>query len=261
MNRYSGLPLMSKELFFLCEPVQFKPGIKIYPPTVKDVVANEKFGQYSRLLTYSQEEVEDEFLEAKKSLEKYPTPFEFLLNNSYHNKQYEQYCKEAFMFFIHEEVSFLYEQKTIIIGSIQEVLKNATSIDDLVMLKEEEFFDFQNILRELIGKKKVAKPNPNEDPRIAEIKRKSRRAEKLKAKQSAKNKGEGISLYTTLVSICCMGLGITPLNIGEMSYVALEAILRKYQEKEKYQLDIDSLLAGADSKKVKPKYWIRNFED
>jgi hypothetical protein len=83
----------------------------------------------------------------------------------------------------------------------------------------------------------------------------------LKAKQTAKGKGEGITLYTTLVSICCMGLGITPLNIGEMSYVALEAILRKYQEKEKYELDIDSLLAGADSKKVKPKYWIRNFED
>jgi hypothetical protein len=31
-----------------------------------------------------------------------------------------------------------------------------------------------------------------------------------------------------------MGLGITPLNIGEMSYVALESIMRKYQEKEKY---------------------------
>ena len=46
-----------------------------------------------------------------------------------------------------------------------------------------------------------------------------------------------------------------------MSYVAFEAILRKYQEKEKYELDIKSLLAGADSKKIKPKYWIRNFED
>jgi hypothetical protein len=31
-----------------------------------------------------------------------------------------------------------------------------------------------------------------------------------------------------------MGLGITPLNIGEMSYVAMESIIRKYQEKEKY---------------------------
>jgi hypothetical protein len=37
-----------------------------------------------------------------------------------------------------------------------------------------------------------------------------------------------------LVSICCMGIGITPLNIGEMSYTALESIVKKYQDKEKY---------------------------
>ena len=149
----------------------------------------------------------------------------------------------------------------IVVGNIQEVLKTAQSIEDLIVISEEDFFDFQNAIRDCLGKKTVEKPDPNIDPRIAEIKRKARRAERLKAKQAAKNKGEGISLYTTLVSICCMGLGITPLNIGEMSYVALEAILRKYQEKEKYELDIDSLLAGADSKKIRPKYWIRNFEE
>lgn len=251
---------MSKEQFFICKPVQFKPGINIYPPSVEDVITNEFFGHYNRLLTYSQEEVEDEFLEAKKTLDKYPTPLEFMLNNSYHNKQYETLCKEAFKFFIHEEVNFLYDQKMIVVGNIEEILKTVKSLDELVVIKEEEFFNFQNAIRECVGKKTVEPPITDEDPRIAEIKRKARYRDKLKAKQAAKGK-DGISLYTTLVSICCMGLGITPLNIGEMSYVALEAILRKYQEKEKYQLDIDSLMAGADSKKVKPKYWIRNFED
>ena len=129
------------------------------------------------------------------------------------------------------------------------------------MIKEEEYFDFQNAIRACLGRKAAEKPQVDLNPKIAEIKRKARRAERLRAKQAAKGKGDGISLYTILVSICCMGLGITPLNIGEMSYVAIEAILRKYQEKEKYQLDIESLLAGADSKKIKPKYWIRNFEE
>ena len=251
---------MSKELFFICEPAEFKPGIKIYPPTVREVITNERYGIYGRLLTYSQEEVEDEFVEAKKTLEKYPTPIEFMLNNSYHNKEYARRCKEAFKFFIHEEVTFLYEQKMIVVGDIQETLKTIKTIDDLVMIREEEFFNFQNAIRECIGKKPVEPPNPNEHPKIKEMKRKARYRDKVKAKNAAKSK-DGISLFTTLVSICCMGLGITPLNIGEMSYIALESILRKYQEKEKYQLDIDSLLAGADSKKIKPKYWIRNFEE
>jgi hypothetical protein len=133
-------------------------------------------------------------------------------------------------------------------------------VNDLVLLTEDEYFNFQNAIRECIGKKPIEPPNPNEHPRIKEMKRKARYRDRVKEKQLAKSK-DGISMFTSLVSICCMGLGITPLNIGEMSYIAMDSILRKYQEKEKYQLDIDSLLAGADSKKVKPKYWIRNFEE
>ena len=260
MNRSSILPPMNKEAFFIGEPVEFKTGIKIYPPKVKDVFLNERYFVYGRLLTYSQEEVEDEFLEAKQNLDTYPSPFDFLLNNAYHHKEYEQHCKEAFKFFLHQDVTFLYQQKAILIGELEEILKSAKSLDDLTLISEEDFFDFQNVIRESIGRKQESRPDPNMHPKIKEMRRRARYRDKVKAKQAAKGK-DGISLYTMVVSICCMGLGITPLNIGEMSYCALESIMRKYQEKEKYQLDIDSLLAGADSKKIKPKYWIRNFEE
>ena len=133
---------MSKELFFLCEPCEFKPGIKIYPPKIKEIVTNENFGIYSRLLTYSQEEIEDEYIEAQKELDEYPTPLEFLLNNSYHNSDYEAKCKEAFRFFLHEDVVFLYEYKIIVIGNIEEVIKTVNSLDDLITLSETNFFDF-----------------------------------------------------------------------------------------------------------------------
>jgi hypothetical protein len=147
-----------------------------------------------------------------------------------------------------------------LIGDAKEVISKAKTVNDLVLLTEDDFFNFQNAIRECIGKKPIEPPNPNEHPRIKEMKRKARYRDRVKEKQMAKSK-DGISMFTSLVSICCMGLGITPLNIGEMSYIAMNSILRKYQEKEKYQLDIDSLLAGADSKKIKPKYWIRNFEE
>ena len=251
---------MSKEKFFLGQPCLFKETIQVFPPLVRDVVSNQSYSIYCQVLTYSQEEIEDEFVEAHRELDLYPTPIEFLLSNSYHNKNYEKVAKEAFKFFIHQEVNFFYEQKMIVVGNLEEILKTISSIDDLVVIKEADFFDFQNLIRQSIGKKEVEPPNPNEHPRIKEMKRKARYRDRVKAKQAAKSK-DGISLFTTLVSICCMGLGITPLTIGEMSYVAMENILKKYQEKEKYELDIQSLLAGADSKKVKPKYWIRNFEE
>jgi hypothetical protein len=127
-------------------------------------------------------------------------------------------------------------------------------------LSEEDFFDFQNCVREVIGVKKIVpepSPDPNEDPRITEIKRRARERDRIKAKQGNKN---GLSFSTCLVAICCMGIGITPLNIGELSYASIGPIMNMMQEKEKYDIDVRSLLAGADSKKIKPKYWIRNKE-
>ena len=254
---------MSKEAFFIGAPVEFKPGVSVYPPTTREVITTPQYGVYGRILTYSQEEVEDEFLADKQELKTYPTPIEFLLNNSYHNKGYEKLCKEAFKFFLHQEVFFLYDQKMIVVGNLQEVLgaiENLDGLANIITIREEEFFDFQNLIRDCIGKKIVEHPNPNEHPRVKEMKRKARMRDKAKAKQAAKSK-DGVNLFTMLVSICCMGLGITPLSIGEMSFIALESIMRKYQEKEKYHLDIDSLLAGGDSKKIQPKYWIKNFEE
>ena len=153
-----------------------------------------------------------------------------MLNNCYHNKDYEDVCKKAFQFFLKSEVDFLYDKKIILVGRIEEVLKNLTSIDQLVMIHEEEFFDFQNLIRMATNQKTVEPPNPNEHPRIKAMKAKARYRDRVKAKQAAKN---GMDLFTIMTSICCMGIGITSLNIGEMSYVAMQAILNQYQNKEK----------------------------
>jgi len=99
------------------------------------------------VLTYSQEEIEDIFVKEKKDLSSFPTPIEFLLNNCYHNADYERICKEAFKFFLKTDVDFLYDKKLILIGKIEDVLKNIQSLNDLVVISEAEFFDFQNLIR------------------------------------------------------------------------------------------------------------------
>jgi hypothetical protein len=129
------------------------------------------------------------------------------------------------MFFLHEPVSFFYEEKMIVIGDLNKVVTKIKSVNELITIKEEEFFDFQNVIREVCGEKPLtpeSKPNPNEDPRITAMKAKARARDRLKAKQDAKG---GISIQTCLVAICCMGIGLTPLNIGEMSYAAIGPIM------------------------------------
>ena len=240
---------------FLGEPSWFKNICQIYPPKVKDVVTNQDFSNFQTILLISAEEIEDLFVENKQEMDTYPTPLEFLLANCYNNKNYEELTKKAFMFFIREKITILYDLKAIWIGDTAE-LSNIDNLQQLRLLNEENFLDFQNSIRKALGEKPKEPPNPNEDPRVKRIKAKARYRDRVKAK-----KDKGIGFSTSLTSICCMGIGITPLNVGELSYAAVSELIRRYQEKEKYETDVSSLLAGADSKKVKPKYWIGNLED
>ena len=240
---------------FLGEPSWFKNICQIYPPKVKDVVTNQDFSNFQTILLISAEEIEDLFVENKQEMDTYPTPLEFLLANCYNNKNYEELTKKAFMFFIREKITILYDLKAIWIGDTAE-LSNIDNLQQLRLLNEENFLDFQNSIRKALGEKPKELPNPNEDPRVKRIKAKARYRDRIKAKQ-----GKGIGFSTSLTSICCMGIGITPLNVGELSYAAVSELINRYQEKEKYETDVSSLIAGADSKKVKPKYWIRNLED
>ena len=239
---------MLKALVLLREPFTFGE-CKIYPPTIREVITNEHFGYYRKMLTLMQEDVYD-MVKDKVSLENSPTPLQFLLENARFYPGVDVLLKQGFYFFLHEEVVFLPDWGEIRLAR----LPNEPFLD------EDNFFDFQNLVRQSMGDKPVPPPvpmDPNEDPRIRKIKEKARERDRLKIRQSSK---KGISLESSLVAICCMGIGLTPLNIGEMSYGAIGPIMQMMQEKEKYDIDIRSLLAGADSKKVKPKYWIRNSD-
>ena len=246
---------------FIGEPLNFKNKIWIYPPTVREVVTNPKFSMYQSILTITADDIQYELKKDGREMDVYPTPFEFLLGNCYNSPEFAVLTLEAFEKFCHTKVFFLYEEKKIIIGDIEQIVQKDTNVSELVYLTEDEYFDFQNKIRSALGEKEVSPPepiDPNEDPRIRRIKEKARERDRIKAKQGRK---DGISLATCLTAICCMGIGITPLNIGEMSYAAIGPIMKTMQDKEKYDIDIRSLLAGADSKKVKPKYWIRNTSE
>lgn len=249
---------MINERFFLKIPQEFEKNIFVYPPSVKEIVENKEFNSFRQLLLSSQEDIEDKYIEKNIENQYIPTPFEFLLSAAYSNEHIEQLICKAFYFFIKEEVTILSEQKIILIGNLQENLKQLKDINDINKLRiinEENFFNFQNLLRESIGEKTVKPPDPNEHPKIKKMKAKARYRDKIKAKKS------GITLGVMLATICCMKIGLTPLNIGEISYAAIAPLMRYYQEQEKYNIDIQSLLAGAKSKDVNLKYWIRNLDD
>lgn len=240
---------------FLSIPFQFQNICKIYPPKIKEILSESNYPVYRKLFFNTQEDIEDEFTEQKIPLDSIPTPFEYIFELS-KDLRIKKIVIDGLKFFIKEPVTLLLDQKVIVIGDLKEILPNIKSVEDLRMIDKNNFFDFQNALRRAVGEKEAEPYNPNENPRIKYFKAKARLRDRVKAK--SKN---ALTLGSTLASICCMGIGITPLNVGELSQAAISVIMRYYQEKQKYDIDIQSLIAGADSKKVKPQFWIRNIED
>lgn len=121
------------------------------------------------------------------------------------------------------------------------------------LLTQKNFLAFQDAIRGSCGKKPY---EPLEDlselsPRAREMKLKARDRDRVKARLDAK---KAPTLETCLVSICCMGVGLTPLNIGEISYASVAEIIEANQRHEKYDSDCLSVMLGADPKKIKLEY-------
>lgn len=242
--------------FFLGYPLPFGNICKIYPPKIKDIITDKNYPVYRKLFFISQEDIEDEYVEQKLSFEKLPTPLDYIFVFAEADQQMATIIKKGFEFFIHEPVTLLLDRKLIIVGDLEQTLKTIKSVEELRILKEENFFEFQQMLRRSIGEKEIEPYNPDENPKVKYFKAKARLRDRVKAKSK-----DALTLGSTLAAICCMGLNLNPLNIGELSQAAVSVLIRYYQEKNKYEIDIESLLAGADSKKVKPQNWIRNIED
>ena len=245
---------MIDERVFLGYPIDFKDICQIYPPTVNDVCGNKDFLIYQSLFTMTQEELEDAYVDSAGATN-VPTPFQYLLMNYYQDETMRKKIEDGFMKFVHEPVTIVPEIEMLLIGKSEDELDPDVDLENPRLLTEENFFDFQNAIRMVMGEKAAEPPDPDEDPRVKRIKAKARYRERLKAKRQ-----KGPQFGTLLAAICCMGIGLSPLNIGEMSYACVHWLISMEQQREEYDIDIRALLAGADSKKVKPKYWIKNID-
>ena len=134
-------------LIGLPQEVQKIPGVYVYPPAVEDILSNMYFGVYRQLLTTSQEEIEDMYVEKKKDLKDLVTPLEYLFEMlsddgseemKEQKKQVYDLLKNAFKFFLHEEVFFAPDKKMIFVGDVKEQLQKAKSVHDLKIITEEE---------------------------------------------------------------------------------------------------------------------------
>lgn len=106
-----------------------------------------------------------------------PSAFEYILLNCQFVNGFSTVLQGALYFFCHIETTYSLEEKTLIF------LDDAGS--PFALITEEDFFDFQNAIRTVMGDKPIKPPepiDPNEDPRIRRIKERARERDRIKAR-------------------------------------------------------------------------------
>ena len=242
---------------FLGLPVDFEGLCEVYPPSVGEVLGLKDFQKYRMILTMTQVDIEDAFFQDQEIDPNVtiPTPYENLIECCKRDKGYKKLVQDAIYYFTHKKVSIDLEEEIIIIGDVEDLL-SLSDITELPIIDSNNYFNFQNIIRSCLGDDQLKEDKIEKNFRVRKMKAKARYRDRVKAKQ-----GGGITLEDSLTSICCMGIGINPLNIREMSYAAMNKLMSKFQQKERYDIDIRSLIAGADAKKVKPQYWMNKLQE
>lgn len=237
---------MPKERSFIGYSTQFQDICLIYPPLISQVIqtGHEQVLKYASSLTVSQEDLDDQMADSELKISIDPLSYLFLEIAVVDG--YEKQIRDAFTFFTHEDkILFLKDQKEIVIGDITEKR----------LLNRENFFDFQNSIRECMGVP-IVEDISQLNPKIREMKAIQRKRDRIKQKQD----NVYIDFFSKIVAVCSLGLGITPMNVGNITYMALTSLLSCTQAKDGYDVDIAARLAGASSDGDKtPKNWITLF--
>ena len=230
-----------KEQAYAGYPSQLKGVCDVYPSMMADFLKDStKFSGRLGLLLLTESEIVDLAKEKGRNLQIDDVHvLEFLLFNAEQDDNFLLELESAFSTFIKEDILLLPSINSVLIGPP----------DEKRLITEENFSDFQTILR-VQNRREVPEPPPENESAIARkfrLKREQREAVKRKQQQKEGNTQE----IADLLEIA----EVFGIDYKEKSVYAFYGLIHRFQLKEKWDQDIAMLCAGADPKKMGTKYW------
>ena len=205
-------------------------------------MGSDKYSQRLGLLLLTETEIQKILKDKQISPHEFgdTRPLPYLLKNATMSERFSLDLNAAFSTFIKkEEILLLPKINAVLVGPMTEKR----------LITQENFNDFQTILR-LQNRREVPEPPPENETPIA---RKMRLAREMRdaVKRKQQQKDGGSQELADLLEIAKV-FGIDYLNESIYSFYGL---IQRYQRKEKWDQDLQMLCAGADSSKIKAKYW------
>lgn len=226
----------------------------VYPLTVKEVIGMglERYREELNLLVLTSYDLYDYYKKKGIKVEPDINVFKNIMDSCTNDEKFLLDFETAFSTFIREQVRVLPELGVILVGEDS----------DRRFITEDLFYTFQDIIRAQNHIKEVERPPENESAIARKFRLKREEVERAKKRKSEKEGTEdGATFHDLISSLCVYNIGINLQNVGDMTIYAFYEFLERAQEKDKYEFDMRQILAGANPKKVKPQFWIRNLKN
>ena len=250
---------ISREALLLGAPYNLSNICKIYQLTIDEIfladnaLGLDKYYHYVNLLTLEQQDIIE--ISKKKGLTvnelENVSVFDYIMLSAQFDNNFFLDLKTALSTFIKEEILISPKSKMIIVGNPK----------DKRIIGEKEFEELSRALR-IFNKMRIKEAPPeNETPMQKRFRLKREMRERVKEQQQKKQTDEnnGVDFADIMSSVCCMNVGINLLDLKKYTIYQIKTQLERGQAREQYYTELDMLMAGADSKKIKPEYYVRKI--
>lgn len=243
------------------DPIKFYNIGQVHPFTIgdiKDIGGEEQFNKYLNALIMSKDmlinspdEDEDNNKQDKEIIEITNLDLIYLLNIQ--DVKFHDIYMEAMKFIFKEDINFT--EYGICVGEIDKKhLIDYQKYDELI-----EIIKIQNCLEK---QKNEDEYNPSSDKARELLEKRKKLREKV---NQLKNKdeesdGEPLTLDDLVSILCANGNGINVFNVWDLSFYAFNDQFNRMKMFEDFQINVHSLLAGADPNEIELKHWMSKID-
>lgn len=243
--------------FLRGSPVFLDDICAVYPATLGQIIdlGYDKFQQYLSIITATKPVDIKKDEELGKLLEQL-TDFQFILFMTGVDPATNVLIKEAFRFFIHEEISISLDPPTILVGPKEERR----------LMNEKAFYDFQRLIKrmyfiEVEGEEIII--YEDDDPAIKRLKEQMRanreKVRRAKANKASQEKGSDMKFSDLIGSMTINDCGLNIHDIWDITYYAFHDQLKRMGWRDQFNINQKAALAGAKINKSQLKHWMRSI--
>lgn len=232
----------------------------IYPPTLRSIaeIGYDNFQTYiNTILIHKPDLDKKEDGEMKKLIEPLSN-FQYLIVLTQMSAELNKQVRDAFRFFMRDNVSFSINPPVIIVGPLEEKRE----------MTEEIFMEFQNVVKRVCwlnskGEQDIV-INANDSPTVKALKhtmmKNREKLAKAKAKKKHDNSEKSDIEFSDLVASVAVGdCGLNIANIWDITYYAFHDQLTRMGWREQFDINNRAAMAGAKIKKQDLKHWIKSI--